>query len=51
MTAGLAITIGAVLLSILALDAPFAGITRLDPEPFRQVEQIVGRERPLGGGS
>jgi hypothetical protein len=42
MTAALALTIGAVLLSILALEHPFAGITRVDPEAFHQVEKILG---------
>jgi len=42
MTAGLALTIGAVLLSILALEQPFAGITSVDPEGFHQVEKILG---------
>lgn len=42
MTAGLALTIGAVLLSILALEHPFAGISRVDPEAFHQVEKIIG---------
>jgi hypothetical protein len=41
MTAGLALTIGVVLLSILALHKPFAGITRVDPDPFRQVDRIL----------
>lgn len=42
MTAGLALTIGAVLLSILTLEHPFAGITSVDPEAFRQVEKVLG---------
>jgi hypothetical protein len=42
MTAALAFTIGVVLLSILALEQPFAGITRVHPEAFRQVEKILG---------
>lgn len=42
MTAGLALTIGAVLLSILALEHPFAGITSVDPEAFRRVEKTLG---------
>ena len=42
MTAGLALTIGAVLLSILALEQPFAGITRVYPEAFHQVEKVLG---------
>ena len=42
MTAGLALTIGVVLLSILALEQPFAGITQVHPEAFHQVEKILG---------
>jgi len=42
MTAALAFTIGVVLLSILALEQPFAGITRVHPEAFHQVEKIFG---------
>jgi hypothetical protein len=42
MTAALAFTIGVVLLSILALEQPFAGITRVYPEAFHQVEKILG---------
>jgi hypothetical protein len=42
MTAGLALTIGLVLLSILALEHPFAGITRIDSDPFEQALRILG---------
>jgi hypothetical protein len=49
MTAGLALTIGGVLLSILALQKPFAGITRVDPEAFQQVDRILERWREAGG--
>ena len=42
MTAALALTIGVVLLSILALEQPFAGINRIEPEAFHQVEKILG---------
>jgi Protein of unknown function (DUF4239) len=42
MTGALALTIGVVLLSILALEHPFAGITRVDPEAFEQVREILG---------
>lgn len=45
MTAALALTIGIVLLSILALEKPFAGITRIGPEAFVQVEEILDRAR------
>jgi hypothetical protein len=41
MTGALALTIGVVLLSILALEHPFAGITRVDPEAFEQVRRIL----------
>ena len=37
MTAGLALTIALVLLSILALEEPFAGITRIQPDAFNQL--------------
>jgi hypothetical protein len=40
MTAGLALTIGVVLFSILALEHPFAGITRVGPEAFEQAGRI-----------
>ena len=40
MTSGLAMTIGLVLVSILALEEPFAGLTRVDPEAFEQVADI-----------
>jgi len=41
MTACVALTIGAVLFSILALEHPFAGISRVDPDAFHQVVEIV----------
>ena len=47
MTAGLALTIGVVLLSIVALEKPFAGITRVDPRAFQHVEQILERMRTV----
>ena len=40
MTAGLAMTIALVLLSILALEQPFAGITRVEPGAFDQLAGI-----------
>jgi hypothetical protein len=40
MTAGLAMTIGLVLLSILAMQHPFAGITRVEPGAFNQFLEI-----------
>jgi Cache domain len=40
MTAGLAMTIALVLLSILALEKPFGGITRIEPEAFNQTKDI-----------
>jgi hypothetical protein len=42
MTAALALTIGVVLLSILALEQPFAGMSRVAPEAFHQVDKILG---------
>jgi hypothetical protein len=49
MTAGLALIIGVVLLSILALQEPFAGMTRVDPEPFHQVDRILDQLRQPSG--
>ena len=49
MTAGLALMIGGVLLSIFALQEPFAGITRVDPEPFHQVGRILEQWRQPAG--
>ena len=40
MTSALAMTIALVLVSILALEEPFAGITRVDPDAFEQVADI-----------
>ena len=40
MTGALALTIGIVLLAILALQHPFRGITRVAPEAFEQVQGI-----------
>jgi hypothetical protein len=40
MTSSLAMTIALVLLSIMALEQPFAGITRVEPESFHQVANI-----------
>ena len=50
MTAGLALTIGVVLLAILALEHPFGGIARVDPEAFHQVDRILELWRHSGGG-
>ena len=46
MTAGTAMVIALVLLSILAMQHPFAGITRVDPDAFAQLAEIfdVGNE-------
>jgi hypothetical protein len=41
MTAGLALTISLVLFSVLALERPFAGMTRVGPDAFRQVDGIM----------
>jgi len=49
MTAGLALMIGGVLLSIFALQGPFTGITRVDPEPFHQVGRILEQWRQPAG--
>jgi hypothetical protein len=51
MTACLALIICTVLLSILALQGPFTGITRVDSEPFHQVDQILEQSRQLGDGT
>lgn len=40
MTSGLAMTIALVLYSILALEHPFAGITRVEPHAFEQLTAI-----------
>ena len=40
MTAGLATVIALVLLSIMAMQHPFAGITRVDPDAFAQLADI-----------
>src|SRR4029077_15435197 len=40
MTAGLAMTIALVLLSILALEKPFGGITCIEPEAFNPTKDI-----------
>jgi hypothetical protein len=37
MTAGLALTISLVLLSVVALERPFAGIARIEPNAFDQL--------------
>ena len=36
-----ALTIGVVLLSIVALEHPFGGISRVEPKAFLQVEEIL----------
>ena len=41
MTGALAITIGVVLLSIVALDHPFRGMVRVGPEALEQVQMIL----------
>jgi protein-S-isoprenylcysteine O-methyltransferase Ste14 len=42
MTGALALTIGIVLLSIVALEHPFRGITRVQAEAFEQAQEIFG---------
>ena len=49
MTGALAFTIGIVLLSILALEQPFAGITRIRPDAFEQVQGILDQATQPGG--
>lgn len=52
MTGALALTIGIVLLSIRALEHPFAGITRVDPEALEQVQGIIDQvSQPAAGRS
>jgi Protein of unknown function (DUF4239) len=41
MTGGLAMTIALVLLSIMAMEHPFAGISHLEPEAFHQTKDIL----------
>jgi hypothetical protein len=48
ITAGLAMTIALVLLSILALEEPFAGITRIQPDAFNRLSDIFEALRPPG---
>ena len=50
MTAGLAMTIALALLSILALEQPFAGIVRVEPEAFHQVTDIFDTWSHPGAG-
>ena len=50
MTGGLTLTISVALLSILALQKPFAGISRVGPEAFHQVDRILEQLRQPGGG-
>ena len=42
MTGGVGITIGLVLLSIIAMHQPFSGIARVDTEAFDQTLEILG---------
>jgi hypothetical protein len=46
MTGAVAVTIGVVLLAILSLQHPFAGITRVEPGAFEQVLAIIGGRAP-----
>ena len=50
MTSGLAMTIALVLFSIMALDKPFAGITRVEPDSFHQVADIFDTLSQSGVG-
>jgi Na+-transporting methylmalonyl-CoA/oxaloacetate decarboxylase gamma subunit len=49
MTAGLAMTIALVLLSILALEQPFAGITRVEPDAADSASPIRRQSPVLTG--
>jgi hypothetical protein len=40
MSSGLAFTIALVMVAIIALGQPFAGITRVGPQPFEQLEPM-----------
>jgi len=46
MTGALALTIGVVLLSIVALDHPFRGMARVGPEALEQVQMIFDQAGP-----
>jgi hypothetical protein len=48
MTSSLAMSIALVLFSILALEQPFSGITRVEPDAFRQVAGIFEVLSPSG---
>jgi hypothetical protein len=50
MTASLAMTISLVLLSILALEQPFGGITRVEPHAFDQLKVIFDTSSHPGVG-
>jgi Na+/proline symporter len=50
MAAGLAMTIALVLLAILAMQHPFAGITRVEPEAFNQFSDILDVRSQTGIG-
>jgi hypothetical protein len=43
MSSGLALTIALVMLSIMALEQPFAGINRLGPQAFEHLEDTFKR--------
>ena len=43
MSAGLALTIALVMLSIMALGQPFAGMTRVGPQAFEHIEDMFKR--------
>lgn len=49
MTGGLTLTISVVLLAIFALEKPFSGIARVEPEAFHLVERILEVWRNNGG--
>jgi hypothetical protein len=52
MTGGLAMTIALVLLSIVVMEHPFAGLTRVKPEAFNQTKDIFDTwSKPTSVGS
>ena len=57
MSAGLAFTIALVMLAIIALQQPFAGISRIGPQNFERLEAILkqlettGSKEPVTRGS
>ena len=50
MSAGLAFTIALVMLAIIALEQPFAGISRIGPQTFERLETILKQLEAAGSG-